>query len=524
MKIGIIELIVDTVSRNWTNSLYTAYFRRQFYGIVPQAVSVWCREMGHQVFYSTYYGQKDPKSILPNDLDVVFISAFTQASALAYSLAKLYRREKTLTVIGGPHAKSFSQDCSRFFDIVVKECNKQLIGRILHKEFDPPAIVSTNQPLTDLPTVEERMPEISKAAFSGGKPTLTSFVPILSSVGCPYHCDFCMDWNNRYISLPRERLEADLLYLSQNISDTMILFHDPNFAVRFEEIMDIFERIPENRRNRYLMETTLSNLKPDRLQRLRSSKCIFVAPGIESWMNYSNKVGAGGKTGVEKLEKVISHFELLRQYFPDLQANFIFGTDVDKGNTPVELTKDFIRRLPYVWPAMNIPIPFAGTPFFDQLYSEKRIIKDMPLSFYYRPYLVIKLKNYSAVEFYDHLIDIYELITSTTMMGKRIFARSAYEIKVIYTVRGFHLRQELAQLRLIRNMLVKDAEMRAFHEGRSNQLPEFYHQCFEKRLGYFAGLISRSDRIPVLTADTEHKDPMVSSAGDELKEGENYEV
>ena len=241
-------------------------------------------------------------------------------------------------------------------------------------------------------------------------------------------------------------------------------------------------------------------------------------------MNYSNKAGVSGKTGREKLEKVTRHLELIRQYVPDLQANFIFGTDADNGKAPVELTKEFIRRLPFVWPTMNIPIPFAGTPFFDQLYAENRIIKALPLSFYYRPYLVIKLKNYSAVEFYEHLIDLYELITSTVMIGKRIFARSAPEIKVIYTVRALHLRQELAQLRRVRDMLVKDSEMRAFHEGRSNQLPEFYHQCFEKRLGRFAGLISRSDRIPVLSAHTENDRSMVSLAEDDLKEGENYEI
>ena len=503
MRVGVIELILDTVSKNWVNSLYTTHFRKQFYGIVPQAVSVWCRELGHQVFYTTYYGQENPKSLLPNDLDVIFISAFTQASALAYALAKLYRREKTLSVIGGPHAKAFPEDCLRFFDIVVKECNKDMIDKILRKEIDPPAIVSTNQPLTDLPTVEERMPEIAKASFSRGKPSLTSFVPILSSVGCPYHCDFCTDWNNKYIPLPRERLEADLLFLSRNLPETLIVYHDPNFAVRFDEIMNVVETIPENQRNRYLMETTLSNLKPNRLHRLKSSRCIFVAPGIESWMNYSNKAGVNGKTGREKLEEVISHFKLLRQYFPDLQANFIFGNDSDNGNTPVELTKEFIRRLPYVWPAMNIPTPFAGTPFFHQLYVENRILRALPLSFYYRPFLVIKLKNYSALEFYDHLIDLYALITSSMMIGKRILARSAPEIKVIYTVRAFHLRQELAQLRRIRDILIKDAAMRDFHEGRSNQLPEVYHRCFEERLGYFARLISRTDRIPILPAVAE---------------------
>ncbi|MEE9198904.1 MAG: radical SAM protein, partial [Dehalococcoidia bacterium] len=95
---------------------------------MPQTISVWCRELGHQVFYATYFGQKDPKQLLPDDLDVVFISTYTQASALGYALAKLYRREKTLTVIGGPHAKAFPDDCLRFFDVVVRECDKTLIA------------------------------------------------------------------------------------------------------------------------------------------------------------------------------------------------------------------------------------------------------------------------------------------------------------------------------------------------------------------------------------------------------------
>jgi hypothetical protein len=54
--------------------------------IMPQAVSVWCRDLGHEVFYATFYGQGNPKRLLPSDLDLVFISCHTQASPLAYAL------------------------------------------------------------------------------------------------------------------------------------------------------------------------------------------------------------------------------------------------------------------------------------------------------------------------------------------------------------------------------------------------------------------------------------------------------
>ena len=72
-----------------------------------------------------------PEKRLPDQLDVLLISCHTQASSLAYALAKLQRREKTLTVIGGPHATCFPRDCLRYFDLVVHKCDKNLIEDIL---------------------------------------------------------------------------------------------------------------------------------------------------------------------------------------------------------------------------------------------------------------------------------------------------------------------------------------------------------------------------------------------------------
>jgi hypothetical protein len=81
MRVGVIELLIGEMpSKNWGKRVYHTYFVRQFAGVPAQAVSVWCRQLGHEVFYATYYGQQDPKRLLPDDLDIVFVAAFTQAS------------------------------------------------------------------------------------------------------------------------------------------------------------------------------------------------------------------------------------------------------------------------------------------------------------------------------------------------------------------------------------------------------------------------------------------------------------
>ncbi|MFQ5958648.1 MAG: B12-binding domain-containing radical SAM protein [Alphaproteobacteria bacterium] len=496
MRVGIIELLVDTPAKGLADALYAAYFRKQFVSITPQAVSVWCRQLGHDVFYVTYHGQNDPERLLPDDLDVVFVAAYTQASALAYALARLFRRRKTLTLIGGPHAKSFPADCLRFFDLVVKDCDKALVDDILRGHFDPPAVISSGRRLTELPTVEERLPEIAASAFVRGRPVMTSLVPMLASVGCPYTCDFCTDWNSDYRVLPKDRLEADLRYLSVNLPRVLIGYHDPNFAVRFDETMDIIETIPAGRRNRYIMESSLSILKESRLHRLRSTNCVYIAPGVESWTSYSNKAGAGAKTGRDKFEQVVRHFDLIGRYVAGMQANFLFGADVDHGDDPVGLTKEFIRRLPVVFPTVNIPTPFGGTPLFDKYLAEGRILKAMPFAFYFTPYLVTTLKNYHPKEYYDRLIDIYTVITSNLMLGRRILARSRPAIRCIHTLRTYGMGQDMAEFRRLRRMMVTDAAFMAFHEGRSDVLPGYYHWRFRQRLGRYAELLTPADLTP----------------------------
>ncbi len=506
MKIGVIDLLVDARAKGWTGSVYSHYFQKQFASIMPQVVAVWCRQLGHQVHYATYHGQQDPKSLLPDDLDVVFVAAFSKASALAYALAKLYRREGTLTVIGGPHATCFASDCIRFFDIVVEACDKTLIDDILRGDFAPPAIVTSGRPLTDFPSVEERMPEIAVSNLSRGRPILSSTIPLMASIGCPYTCNFCTVGSTRYAALSPEAVKEDLRYVSRHLPGVAIIYHDPNFAVRFDETMDLIETVPKGHRNRYIMESTLSILKPSRLRRLRETGCLYVAPSVESWTDYANKAGVGDRSGRDKLEHVIEHFKQIGAYVPGMDANFIFGTDGDRGTEPVELTKEFIRRLPAVFPSIQIPTPYGATPLFDEHLAQGRILREMPFAFYYTPYLVTTLRHYGPAEFYGHLIDILSLATGNLAVARRLASKLPPVIRFLHTLRVFAVKQDLSEYRRLRHMLLSDPGFRAFHEGRSRRLPAYYRENLRRRLGRYVELVSEADLRPVLARRTASPD------------------
>ncbi|MBM3957985.1 MAG: radical SAM protein, partial [Gemmatimonadetes bacterium] len=438
---------------------------------------------------------------LPNDLDIVFISAYTQASALAYGLAKLYRRDGTLTILGGPHAKAFPDDCLRFFDVVVRECDKELVADIVRT---PPrgSVVTNGRPLREIPSVEERMPEIRASAFWRGRPYPSSTVPLLSSVGCPYGCDFCTDWDKPYALLPTDRLEADLRFVIDEYPNVLMAFHDPNFGVKFDEVLEVLERVPHGSRKRYILESSLSTLRDGRLERLRDVGCLYVAPGVESWGAYSNKAGVGPRVSArEKMERVVEHLRLIHEYVPGIHCNFMFGLDVDRGDEPVELTKEFMVRVPFVWPTINVPVPFGGTPMYERHVKERRILRAMPFLFYYAPYLVTTVRNYGPVRFYEKLVELTEQIVSTGALVRRLKATSG-RVRVSLLLRTFSERGILARYRQLLEAMKADRGMRTFHEGASESLPEFYHYVFDRQLGSYAGLVSREDRRPLLTQES----------------------
>ena len=132
-------------------------------------------------------------------MDALFVSTCTRASATAYALAKLHRRREAPTVIGGPHARSFPNDCRRFFDLAVHDCDRALIDHILRGAFDRSQEISGGRELTEIPSVEERRPHTLKASPTEKRPPYAANIELLSSVGCPCTCDFCVDWDRPYI-------------------------------------------------------------------------------------------------------------------------------------------------------------------------------------------------------------------------------------------------------------------------------------------------------------------------------------
>lgn len=98
---------------------------------MPQVVACWCVELGHEVTLFLYTGVEDLYNDVPKDIDIVFISAFTQSAIQAYALGNMYRSEGVITVLEGPHARCYPEDAQKYFDYVLGLTDKDICRDVL---------------------------------------------------------------------------------------------------------------------------------------------------------------------------------------------------------------------------------------------------------------------------------------------------------------------------------------------------------------------------------------------------------
>jgi hypothetical protein len=217
-------------------------------------------------------------------------------------------------------------------------------------------------------------------------------------------------------------------------------------------------------------------------------------------MDHGAKAGTGALTGRAKLEAVIAHLERIGQYVPNLQANFVLGTDVDQGPEPWEFTAEFARRLPSVYPAVFLPAPFGGTALFDGLRAEERLLEALPFACYYDPYLAFVPRNYRPEDLYAHRIGLLEAIAAPDLWWRRLRTPAHPLAKLTHSAQLVAVKAEIPVDRHILKLLRTDRGFRDFHEGRTDRLPDFYRAEIRRRLGRYARLLDEADQRPCFKA------------------------
>ena len=493
LKIGVLE-IITTPARNVGDWLADTFQFHQYAGVMPQAIAVWCRNLGHEVHYATYYGTGNLAQLLPHDLDYLFLSCATQNSAIAHVVAKWAQAGGTKVVFGGPHAKSYPYDALKFADLAVKSCNAATVYDILHGDYRPGTILHADRPLDHLPSVRARWPYIRRASYLAGCCSRTAVAPLLTSLGCPNSCNFCVDWNNPYLPLDPDAVEADLRFLLRHKG--FVALHDPNLGRNLDGVLAMMRRLDFH--TPYVMQCSLQDITTERIQRLQQTGCVLVAPGIESWQGFDAKCNNAGAPKA-KQQAVIAQLTELSAAIPYVQANFILGLDCDgddNNRLSQQLTEEFIVHVPAVWPNINFAVAFGGTPHFRVMQQSQRILP-LPFGLYVNPYCSIVTRR-SPLELYNNFIRLCDTILDKDGQAARLEAVGHWKGRLAHRFRARWVAKEREEAVEIRGRLVTNANFRDFHEGKHQNVPEFYWQRQFAQLGRYRTALTRSELQPIL--------------------------
>jgi hypothetical protein len=481
-KVGVLDLLTNSPAEGW---FFSQVMAPSFAAIMPQCVAAWAEELGHQVYYDTFTGHEDLSTCMPEPLDILFVSCFSRASFLAYGISEAYRKRGVVTVLGGPHARSFGAHACQYFDYVIGLTDKALIRSLLQgfSSQRPGITLEAGAQPHELPGVRERSRFIEQS-IGKGTPWFR-VVPVIGSLGCPYACSFCVDAPIAYRPLPFSGLVDDLRYAQERFgSGTMIGWHDPNFGVRFKDYMRVIEE--SGTRLLHIAESSLSLLGEENLKALQRNNFAAMLPGIESWFDFNAKGGAKKFVGRDKVARVADHLNLIQSYIPYVQANFVLGLDCDAGDEPWELTRMFIDEAPGVFPGFSLITDFQNSPLSAQLRKEGRTTR-VPYPLLDNNFAMnVTLKNYTPLDFYDRVIALMEHTWSPAAMVRRFAANRRPTAKIINIGRGLtEGRGRLRHHRGIRGQLVDDPEFAQFAAGESATPPRFYFEAIRKQLGRY---------------------------------------
>ncbi len=486
MKIGVIDLISYKNSDNF----YSKLLQPLMTSLMPQVIATWLEEDSHSVFYHIQIDSlkkaKDLKQ-LPSGLDLVFISSYSINAYLAYSLAKYYKKQGTITILGGPHARSYSKDSSKYFNIVVKHCNQELIQDIVNQtitkniDIATKGLIMDSPPCENYPSVEKRMKFITKShtmlKWLSYKP-----IPLLTSIGCGRGCEFCIDGHVQYKSLIDINLYDDLCYLANTGSKYLVLIHDPNLGFNLKKLLSVLSKL-DLTNLRFIAELSLNRLSPSICEKLRDCNFIGLGPGLESWNSYNDK-SISNATGIDKVREVSEQVKMITSFVPAMQLNLLFGLDSDcKGTTHFDLTREFIRTTPEVYTNFQTLTMFGDSTPLRKKYLKDRRILNVPYNLL-DGFTVSNIRLlYDPIEFYRQYASLVDYSCNWKNNFKKIMKSKTWLVKLYYVLQSINGRLDSRDFWFLSNQIETNSEFHSFFLGDSKLIPVYYKNLIKTELG-----------------------------------------
>ncbi len=350
------------------------------------------------------------------DYDVIGISIMTQTCIRGYQIANEFKKRGKIVVFGGIHATAMPDEAILYGNAVVIGEAEGLwdivLDDIRHHR------LKSFYKLDKLPDLQSHvMPRRDLIKCSSGK---FSIAPIETTRGCPYNCDFCTV-SRFFGTRQRHKPISDIITDIESCKEKNLFFLDDNITGDKRYAKELFRAmIPQKKI--WVGQASIQVASDTELIKLAyQSGCRALLIGFESMSD--SGINQYRKT-LKTVEENILAVKKLQDNGIMTMASLIFGLDSD---TPAvfDIAHDFLTRSKAAFFQACVMTPYPGTPVFNKLRSQGRILTD-DWNRFDASKVIIRPENISP----EALLDGYDKIKWHFYSNLSILKRSYPNIKI----------------------------------------------------------------------------------------------
>ena len=298
------------------------------------------------------------------EADLIGMTVITGTAPRAYQLATHYRKRGVAVVLGGPHVTLVPDEAAKYADAIVTGYAEQTWPRLL-RDFIAGHMRSRYHQADELDLNNLPFPRrdlLDKRKFL----TMDVFEATRS---CAHACEFCVApsaWGRKPYQKPIDHVVADI----KQQGAKKLIFVDLNLISDKIYASRLFEALIPLNINWFGLSTSLIMYDPELMKLMAKSGCTGLLIGFESISKdnlYSSKKGFNSPDQYANLVSQLHHFGI------SVMGCFVFGMDHDS-ETVFDETARFVIDACIDLPRFAIVTPFPGTPLFERLEQEQRII------------------------------------------------------------------------------------------------------------------------------------------------------
>ena len=377
-------------------SILPTLYARQIAAITPK---------NHKV---TVLNERYSKIDYKKPYDIVNINCTTSTAPRAYEIADTFKKQGTTVVLSGLHPSAIPQEAKQHSDSV-------LLGRgelnwlKLLKDYEQNKLQEYYEPIK--PDKNTKIP-----ATNIDLPGFIMTGAIEASRGCPYRCEFCPESNipggSQYFARPVDEVVEEI----RSIPQKTIMFYDTSLTINPEYSKELFKKM-KGLKKKFFCNGNADVLANDLefVKLAREAGCVSWLIGFES---VSQKTIDDIKKTTNKVEEYAKAVKNIHDHKMTVVGCFMFGFDTDEKNV-FEDTLRFMKHLEIDVADFCVLTPFPGTPIFDKLEKEGRILtKDW--GEYTLKNVVFKPKNMTQEQLLDGIRKMYRTYYSTSYSIRRV--------------------------------------------------------------------------------------------------------